>query len=78
MSPYITHTDQEIKDALSAAKSNYNSVIVKWTAGDTSVEKDKSRLEKIITQLVEECSRRPSLQGLVRRTPLTRTVAAFS
>ena len=79
---YIAHTDEQLKTELAKAQADLSSVLIKWTAGDTSVEKDKQGLERRVSQLVEEIRRRPSLSaddgGIIRRKPITRTRAVFS
>jgi len=74
---YITWTDAEITAELQRLKNDHRSVITKWTAGDTSVEKEKSRVESQLRELNAEIGQRDTLVDLLQRTPETRAVASF-
>ncbi len=74
---YITYTDQELKDELAAAKAEYQSVITKWQAGDTTVEKAKSSLDTRIARITAEIRLRPTMADMVRRERCSTSVASF-
>lgn len=74
---YIAHTDAELKAELDRLKGELRSVITKWEAGDTSVEKTKNRVEQNLRELVAEIQQRPSLAALIQRQRETTSVAAF-
>jgi hypothetical protein len=78
VSIYATWTDAEITAELTRLKADHKSLITKWQAGDTTVEKERGRVESQLQQLNQEIIRRPDLADLVARAPVTRTRCTFS
>jgi hypothetical protein len=75
---YIAHTDKELTDELARLKAEQKSLITKWTAGDTSVEKQRGKVESQLREIIVEIQQRPALAHLIQRQRDTVAVASFS